>query len=120
MPVNTALQAQFLSIIYPWEAGAAGTELFLQMALSTALSKGVCCSHSHQGPHNVPHPDKNNQALPPLLLLLVFKATHNPFLFLPEKLDYFMMATGIPSLILPDIDSTQTPVFQNNVGKTAL
>ncbi|RLW04396.1 hypothetical protein DV515_00005765, partial [Chloebia gouldiae] len=29
-------------------------------------------------------------------------------------MDYFMMAVVILSLILPDIDSVQTPVFQRN------
>lgn len=36
------------------------------------------------------------------------------------KTGYFIMAMVILSLILPDIDSIQTPVFQRNVSKTAL
>lgn len=79
----------------PQKAAAADTELLLQMAWPTALGKGVCWSHSHQGPCNAPHQDRNNQALPPLLFLLVFTPYATSFFSSSSgKLDYFMMATG--------------------------
>ena len=92
------------------------------MAWSTALSKGVCWSHSNQGPRSSSHQARNHQALPPLLFLLVCKAACNPFLSLREVglLCDANWSFSPRSSITSTAHRLLIPVSQGNAGKTAL
>lgn len=92
------------------------------MAWSTALSKGVCWSHSDQGPCSSSCQATNNQTPPPPLFLLVCKATCNPFLSLLEA-GLFCdgnWAFSPRSSITSTAHRLLTPLSQGNSGKTVL